>query len=526
MSNEESAASNEKISSLLNSDAVKVKFRRHTCCIQLTSDQFIVSKLGNTNKVLLKIEISDIIGAAEKIGKNSSESCKLEVYYYPLAQGCCVSHSEGNMRVRKVILLDFMSDSISAVNWKNVFNYVSSGQVPTRLDQINASADNIGSGATQLESSENKFRVSAPKSRNIIVIVNPVGGKRLGMKIWKRFVEPMLKEANVTITHLITEYANHGKAFMQQLENPSKYCAVFCIGGDGVVFEVINGLISRPQLEEGGQTGLELLKSLPIVHIPGGTGNGLAKSVLYASHEACSPLNATFVGLRGRPQPLDLSRVRTSDGTEHISFLSLAWGLVADVDILSESMRCLGEPRLYIAAVYFMLQRNMYRGRLRMKLTNEDGALLSGNETTLLGGRKAKKPKSKNGEAAPPAPDAASLLDEHGWFTLENDFMLVWSMQTSHTSVSMHSGPGVRLNDGIFTIAVAEQTSRFGMIGLLLGIDSGAHFENSNVKIFRCTEFVLEPLTEKGLYSLDGEVVPYGLLEAKVLPAAATVLAL
>jgi diacylglycerol kinase family enzyme len=61
---------------------------------------------------------------------------------------------------------------------------------------------------------------------------------------------------------------------------------------------------------------------------------------------------------------------------------------------------------------------------------------------------------------------------------------------------------------------------------LLLGIDSGAHFENSNVKIFRCTEFVLEPLTEKGLYSLDGEVVPYGLLEAKVLPAAATVLAL
>lgn len=58
----------------------------------------------------------------------------------------------------------------------------------------------------------------------------------------------------------------------------------------------------------------------------------------------------------------------TKDGKSHISFLSLAWGLVSDVDILSETMRYLGESRLYIAAVYFMIRRRYYDGRLRMRL--------------------------------------------------------------------------------------------------------------------------------------------------------------
>ena len=38
------------------------------------------------------------------------------------------------------------------------------------------------------------------------------------------------------------------------------------------------------------------------------------------------------------------------------------------MDILSETMRYLGETRLHVAAVYFMVRRRYYDGRLRMKL--------------------------------------------------------------------------------------------------------------------------------------------------------------
>lgn len=99
-------------------------------------------------------------------------------------------------------------------------------------------------------------------------------------------------------------------------------------------------------------------------------------------------------------------------------------------------------------------------------------------------------------------------------------------MQTSHSGITIHSGPGVRLDDGVFTVAVVQEMSRFEMVELLLGIDSGAHVKHPKVKIFRCTEYSLEPLTEKGIFSLDGEVIPYGLVEAKVMPSAAAVLSL
>ena len=72
----------------------------------------------------------------------------------------------------------------------------------------------------------------------------------------------------------------------------------------------------------------------------------------------------------------------TKDGKSHISFLSLAWGLVSDVDILSESMRYLGESRLYVAAVYFMIRRRYYNGRLRMKLVSSEPVPTVSNLTT------------------------------------------------------------------------------------------------------------------------------------------------
>lgn len=72
----------------------------------------------------------------------------------------------------------------------------------------------------------------------------------------------------------------------------------------------------------------------------------------------------------------------TKDGKSHISFLSLAWGLVSDVDILSETMRYLGETRLYIAAVYFMIRRRYYDGRLRMKLVSGEPVPAANNLRT------------------------------------------------------------------------------------------------------------------------------------------------
>lgn len=47
------------------------------------------------------------------------------------------------------------------------------------------------------------------------------------------------------------------------------------VGGDGIVFEVVNGLFQRPDWEKA-------LNELPLGVIPCGSGNGLAKSIAYS----------------------------------------------------------------------------------------------------------------------------------------------------------------------------------------------------------------------------------------------------
>jgi hypothetical protein len=156
----------------------------------------------------------------------------------------------------------------------------------------------------------------------------------------------------------------------------SVFNAVLTIGGDGLLFEIVNGIATR----EDGETILRVLKFTPI---PGGTGNGLIKSILFECHEEYSALHATFVALKGVSSHMEIKKVTTIDGKLHHAFLILGWGLISDIDILSESMRCLGESRMYIAAVYLMLRKWRYRGRLQMKLVGDGGGRVNSSLDSL-----------------------------------------------------------------------------------------------------------------------------------------------
>lgn len=47
---------------------------------------------------------------------------------------------------------------------------------------------------------------------------------------------------------------------------------IVTIGGDGVLFEVMNGIMERPDWKQ-------IINTIPLAIIPGGSGNGLAKSL-------------------------------------------------------------------------------------------------------------------------------------------------------------------------------------------------------------------------------------------------------
>ena len=62
-------------------------------------------------------------------------------------------------------------------------------------------------------------------------------------------------------------------------------------------------------------------------------------------------LHATFLVAKHKVVPMDLVSVETCTGQRLYSFLSVAWGIIADVDIESERFRSLGNARFTVGAV-------------------------------------------------------------------------------------------------------------------------------------------------------------------------------
>ena len=53
---------------------------------------------------------------------------------------------------------------------------------------------------------------------------------------------------------------------------------------------------------------------------------------------------------------MDLLRLETSEGNYIYSFLSFAWGVIADCDINSEKLRWIGELRYDLYGAYYWLK--------------------------------------------------------------------------------------------------------------------------------------------------------------------------
>ena len=118
-----------------------------------------------------------------------------------------------------------------------------------------------------------------------------------------------------------TQAARHAVAIAKDAAAAAAAAAdvIVCVSGDGIIHEVVNGLY------EGGGGGL---KNIAIVHVPGGTGNGLSLSL--GCH---SPLEALLNVFNGRVCAHDLAVMEQQSSPAYVSFLSVAWGLVSDVDL-------------------------------------------------------------------------------------------------------------------------------------------------------------------------------------------------
>ncbi|XP_017082280.1 ceramide kinase [Drosophila eugracilis] len=200
--------------------------------------------------------------------------------------------------------------------------------------------------------------------RRLLVFINPYGGRKAGAQTYERHVKPIFQLAGVDATCITTQRANQVKDILLS-HDLGVYDAVCCVGGDGTVAEVINGLIFRQMRE----LGLDEQRppyiprpALPVGVIPAGSTDTIA----YSMHGTADVRTAAIHVILGQHRGLDVCSV--SNGQSLLRFCAsvLSYGYLGDVAAQSENYRWMGPRRYEYSGVKAFLSNRGYDAELRM----------------------------------------------------------------------------------------------------------------------------------------------------------------
>lgn len=113
------------------------------------------------------------------------------------------------------------------------------------------------------------------------------------------------------------------------------------------------------------------------------------------------------------------------------------------------------------------------------------------------------------------------------WVTLEGDFVLMLAISPSHLGADLVAAPHARFDDGLVHLLwVRSGVSRAMLLRLFLAMENGSHLSLGCPQLGYATAraFRLEPLTPRGVLTVDGEQVEYGPLQAQMHPGMGTLL--
>ncbi|PON70961.1 Diacylglycerol kinase, catalytic domain containing protein [Parasponia andersonii] len=352
---------------------------------------------------------------------------------------------------------------------------------------------------------------SLGRPKRLLVFVNPFGGNKSASKIFLDQVRPLLEDAEVQFTLQETEYQLHAKEVAKTLDLP-KYDGIACVSGDGILVEVVNGLLER----EDWDTAIKI----PLGVVPAGTGNGMAKSLLDSVGLPCTASNAVLAIIRGHKRSLDVATLLQGQ-TKFFSVLMLAWGLVADIDIESEKYRWMGSARLDFYALQRIFSLRQYNGRI--SFVPAPGFETYGEPTSY-------KVESTNNKHNVCGPSEAKTLEVQGhgykgpdvdlgtldWRTINGPFVSVWLHNVPWGSEDTMAAPQAKFSDGYIDLIIMKDCPRLPLLSLMTELNNGNHVNSPYVTYFKVKAFILEPgprtekPTKEGIIDSDGEVLARG----------------
>uniref|UniRef100_A0A3B4Z6T6 sphingosine kinase n=1 Tax=Stegastes partitus TaxID=144197 RepID=A0A3B4Z6T6_9TELE len=224
--------------------------RKVRCSVNLTERDLVVQRLTSApvGRSKAAFSLKDCVGCrAYREDDNADPAAYLAAYFYPLRRRW-MSSGVSRQRVEQCFRLAKPENHCQRCILFRLLCLISSG-LPLPSAYL-------------------------PRPCRMMLLVNPQSGKGQALILYNNHIQRMLNEAGVIHTLVITERQNHAREMVKEADL-SQWDALVIMSGDGLLYEVINGLLERSDWEEAIRTPLGIL--------PGGSGNALAASVHHYS---------------------------------------------------------------------------------------------------------------------------------------------------------------------------------------------------------------------------------------------------
>lgn len=289
----------------------------------------------------------------------------------------------------------------------------------------------------------------------ILLIFNPnaaIGrAKKMLPKLLKRFDDLGLK-----IEVKETDHQGHARELVANADF-NQFDGLVAAGGDGTLFEVINGYYKNSSS-----------KRIPIGVLPTGTGNAFARELDLTAldwEKAIDVIHSNNI------KKIDVGHF-ISEGQDYYFLNILGLGFVADVTNTAKGLKIFGNTAYTLGVLYQILFLNTHRISIEI--------------------------------------DSQKLERENIFVEISN---------TRYTGTTFLMAPDAKIDDGLFDITLLNKINRRGFLKIFPTIFDGSHVHQEHVEVFKANKIKIETNVPKVL-TPDGEVLGSTPIEVECLKQA------
>ncbi|MDQ7816605.1 MAG: diacylglycerol kinase family lipid kinase [Melioribacteraceae bacterium] len=270
---------------------------------------------------------------------------------------------------------------------------------------------------------------------------NPASGNGNGRRLFSH-IKRELDANRIEHETVQTEYAGHGTEIVRNLKFEN-YDALTVSGGDGTLFETINGYFANPSV-----------KRIPIGIIPIGRGNAFARDLEFHPKMWGDAIDTISFN---KTKHVDVALCSTKEGQFYfINILGL--GFVTDVAKTAFKLRAFG----HLSYILGVLHRTISLKPFNLKLE------IDGNK-------------------------------------IERENVFVEISNSRYTGKDFLMAPSASIDDGLLDITLLNKLSRARLLQCLPKIFTGDHIKMKEVECFNARKIKIETEPEK-LLTPDGQL--------------------